>query len=127
VNGYQSGTGGTLLYMSNGSLTNSSQNMVVNLAPMTGGTYSNPAIALWQDVSNSSGINFSNGGNLNISSGILYVPNVSATVRLSAKAGTTAQLGSQVIVGQLALTGSGNFTVNVGSNLAPGRNLYLVE
>jgi hypothetical protein len=131
-NGYgtvQSGPGGTLLYLSQGSLTNSSQNMIINLAPMTTGTYSNPAIALWSDVNNSSGVNFSSGGGFNLTSGIVYVPNTSsgAVVRFSAKAGATSQLGSQVIVGSLALTGSGNFNVNAGSSSVPGRQLYLVE
>ena len=85
-------TGGTLLYIANGGFTNSSQNMVVNVAPMTSGTYSNPPIAVWQDVSDQSQFNSSNGGNLNIQSGILYVPNVNAQVQLSASAGTTASL-----------------------------------
>jgi hypothetical protein len=130
LNGYgtvQSGPGGTLLYMAKGSLTNSSQNMTLNLSPMTSGTYSDPAIALWSDANNSSGVNFSAGGYLTIASGIIYAPNTSATVQFSAKAGSTAQLGSQVIVGNLALTASGSFNVNVGSSMAPGRQLYLVE
>jgi hypothetical protein len=94
---------------------------------MTSGTYSNPAIAIWQNVNDQSLFNFSAGGMLNLTSGILYVPNTNATVQLSARAGTTATLGSQVICGMLQLSGSGDFTVNVNNNSAPGRNLYFVE
>lgn len=129
-NGYgtiQSGLGGTLLYLSSGSLTNSSQNVDLNLSPMTTGSYSNPAIVIWSDVNNSSGVNFSNGGALNVTSGIIYVPNTSSKTQFTAEAGATAQLGTQVIVGNLWLTGSGSFNVNVGSSSAPGRQLYLVE
>jgi hypothetical protein len=55
------------------------------------------------------------------------VPNLSGIVRLNAKANTTATLGSQVIVGELALTRTGNFLGHTSSNLSPGRNLYLME
>ena len=127
-NGYgtlQSGSGGTMIYNNNGAWTNSSQNFTITLTPMSSGTYSNPALAYWQNVNNSSNFNFSNGGNLNINSGILYVPG--ALMQLSAQAGTTAQLGSQVIVNTLQLSGSGSFNVNANQGAASGKNLYLVE
>jgi hypothetical protein len=64
---------------------------------------------------------------LNMTSGILYVPNTNATVQLSARAGTTAMLGSEVICGMIQLSGSGDFSVNVNNSSAPGRNLFFVE
>jgi hypothetical protein len=128
LNGYgslSSGTGGTLIYINSGQWTNSSQNFTMSVTPMSSGTYANPPLTIWQNKSDSGNFNFSNGGNLTINSGILYVPG--ALVQLSAKAGTTAQLGSQVIVNTLQLSGSGNFSVDAGQPGTPGRMLYLVE
>lgn len=127
-NGYgtiNSGNGGTLWYQKSGAVTNSSQNVTINLSPMSSGTYSNPAIAIWQDKNDTSNFNFSNGGNLNLTTGIIYIPK--ALLQLSAKAGTTSQAGSEIIVNTLALTNSGSINVNVGSPTVPGRQLFLTE
>jgi hypothetical protein len=130
LNGYgtvKSGNGGTMLYLANGAFSNSSSHVAMSVSPMTSGTYSNPAIAIWQDGNNQNQFNSSNGGNLNISSGIFYAPNVNTQVQLNSKSGSTVTLGSEVICGSLQLGGSGGYSVNVGQSSAPGRNLYLVE
>jgi Flp pilus assembly protein TadG len=84
-------------------------------------------MAIWQDVGDQNTFTLSAGGNLNISSGILYVANPNAQVNLSNAASNNYQVGSQVIVGMLQLSGTGGFNINTGPAGAPGRNLYLVE
>jgi Flp pilus assembly protein TadG len=122
------GSAGVLLYLNGGGMTISAGGSVT-LSPMSYGTAPTgpQSLSIWQNSSDSSNLTLSASGGLNITSGILYVPNTSAQMNLSASGGTTAYAGAQVIVGMLQLSGSGNISVNTGSTLANGRQLYLVE
>jgi hypothetical protein len=120
----KSDTGGVLLYFhDNGGLSITAGGSVT-LAPMQTGPYAN--ITIYQDRENTSqdSITGQSTGSLNIS-GTVYTP--AAKFTLTGSGGNYA-VGSQYIVYQLVVTGSGNFNViyNV-PNVGPDRNLYLAE
>jgi hypothetical protein len=96
----------------------------VNLSPLQSGTYK--GVTIYQDRSNTSqdSITGQTNGSLNIT-GTVYTP--AAKFTLTGSGGNYA-IGSQYIVYQLVVTGSGSFNVvtNV-PQLPPNRNLYLVE
>jgi hypothetical protein len=96
----------------------------VTLAPMTTGAYAN--ITIFEGRSNTSqdSITGQTGGSLSIT-GTVYTP--AAKFTLTGSGGTYAA-GSQYIVYQLVVTGSGSFNVDYTAlAVAPGRYLYLVE
>ena len=91
---------------------------------MTSGTYSN--ITIYQDRNNTSqdSITGQSTASLNIT-GTIYTPAAKFTLTGS---GGNYVIGSQYIVNQLVVTGSGNFNVQYnGPAVSPNRNLYLVE
>ncbi len=119
-----SGTGGNLLYFHDNGGLSITAGGAVTLSPMTTGTYQN--ITIYQDRSNTSqdSITGQSTGSLNIT-GTVYTP--AAKFTLTGSGGNYA-IGSQYIVYQLVVTGSGTFNVVYnGPDLAPNRNLYLVE
>jgi hypothetical protein len=115
---------GNLLYFrSNGGLSITSGG-AVNLAPLTSGPYAN--ITVYQDRTNNSAdsIIAQATGSLNVT-GTVYLPAAKLTVTGS---GGTYALGTQYIVYQLSVTGSGTFNLNYAAgNPPPDRDLYLVE
>ena len=112
-----------LIYFSNGGL-NITAGGSVTLSPLQSGTYA--GITIYEDRSDTSqdSITGQSTGSLNIS-GTVYTP--AAKFTLTGSGGNYA-IGSQYIVYQLVVTGSGSFNVLYnGPNTAPNRNLYLVE
>jgi Flp pilus assembly protein TadG len=119
----QSGAGGNLLYFHDGGLSITAGG-AVTLSPLQSGTYKN--ITVYEDRSNTSqdSITGQSTGSLNVT-GTIYTPAAKFTLT---GAGGNYAIGSQYIVYQLVVTGSGNFNVVYnGPKLAPNRILYLVE
>ena len=115
---------GVLLYFhSNGGLSMTAGGPVT-LSPLQSGPYAN--ITIYEDRSNTSqnSITGQTGGSLNLS-GTVYTPAAKVTLTGS---GSSYMIGSQYIVYQLTVTGSGNFTIDYRALAVPKiRNLYLVE
>jgi hypothetical protein len=114
---------GVMLYFHDGGLSITA-NGPVNLSPLQSGTYAN--MTIYEDRSDTSqdSITGQTNGSLNIT-GTVYTP--AAKFTLTGSGGNYA-IGSQYIVYQLVVTGSGNFNVLYnGPNIAPNRHLYLVE
>ena len=114
---------GVMLYFHDGGLSITAGG-AVNLSPLQSGPYAN--VTIYEDRSNTSqdSITGQSTGSLNIS-GTVYTP--AAKFTLTGSGGNYA-IGSQYIVFQLVVTGSGSFNVLYnGPNSAPNRNLYLVE
>jgi Flp pilus assembly protein TadG len=120
----KSDTGGVCLYFHSGGGLSITAGGSVTLAPLQSGTYKN--ITIYEDRNNTSqdSITGQSTGSLNIS-GTVYTPAAKFTLT---GAGGNYAIGSQYIVYQLVVTGSGNFNVLYnGPQLAPNRYLYLVE
>jgi Flp pilus assembly protein TadG len=120
----QSGTGGVLLYFHSGGGLSITAGGSVTLAPLQTGPYAN--ITVYEDRNNSSqdSITGQTTGSLNIT-GTVYTP--AAKFTLTGSGGNYA-IGSQYIVYQLVVTGSGSFNVVYSApQIAPNRHLYLVE
>jgi hypothetical protein len=115
---------GVMLYFNSGGGLSITAGGSVTLSPMTSGYYKN--ITIYQDRSNTAqdSITGQSTGNLNIT-GTVYLP--AAKLTLTGSGGNYA-IGSQYIVYQLVVTGSGNFNVVYNSpQVTPNRDLYLVE
>jgi Flp pilus assembly protein TadG len=120
----KSDTGGVLLYFHDNGGLSITAGGPVSLAPMQTGPYAN--ITIYQDRSNTSqdSITGQSTGSLNVS-GTVYTP--AAKFTLTGSGGNYA-IGSQYIVYQLVVTGSGNFNVIYNApDVSPDRNLYLAE
>ena len=114
---------GVLIYFSQGGLSLTAGGSVT-LSPLKSGTYA--GITIYEDRSDTSqdSITGQSTGNLNIS-GTVYTP--AAKFTLTGSGGNYA-VGSQYIVYQLVVTGSGSFNVQYNApDIAPNRHLYLVE
>jgi Flp pilus assembly protein TadG len=113
---------GVLLYVKGGGV-NINTNGPLTLAPLKAGTYKD--VTLFQDAANTSqsAIGAQAKGSLSIT-GTVYMPAAKLTLNGS---GANYAVGSQHIVYELGVTGSGNFLVDYGQPLPPTRNLYLVE
>ncbi len=120
----QSGSGGVLLYFHDGGALSITAGGSVTLSPMTTGTYAN--ITVYQDRSNNSqdSVTGQSTGNFNVT-GTVYTPKAKFTLTGS---GGNYAIGSQYIVNQLVVTGSGSFNVVYnGTSAYPNRYLYLAE
>jgi Flp pilus assembly protein TadG len=116
--------GGVLLYFHSGGGLSLTAGGPVTLSPLQSGPYAN--ITIYEDRSNTSqdSITGQSTGSLNIS-GTVYTP--AAVFTLTGSGGNYA-IGSQYIVYQLKVTGSGNFNVDYRPLAGPpNRDLYLVE
>ena len=124
------GSSGVLLYFNGGGMTLSAGGSVT-LSPMSWGSAPTgpQSMAIWQASSDQSNLTLSAGGGLNITSGIIYVPNTSAQVNLSNAGATTAQLGSAVKSLPVCCSSAAPAisTSTSGPAAAPGRQLFLVE
>jgi Flp pilus assembly protein TadG len=119
-----SDSNGVLLYFNSGNALQITAGGSVNLTPLQSGTYA--GITIYEDRNNTSQdrITGQSTGSLNIS-GTVYTP--AAKFTLTGSGGNYA-VGSQYIVYQLVVTGSGTFNVLYNAPaLTPGRQLYLVE
>jgi hypothetical protein len=115
---------GVLLYFNSGGALNISAGGPVTLSPLQYGPYAN--ITIYQDRSNTSqdSITGQSTGSLNIT-GTVYTPAAQFTLT---GAGANYAIGSQYIVYDLVVTGSGTFNVVYnGPQIPPDRDLYLVE
>lgn len=115
---------GVLLYFHSGGALSVTAGGAVTLNPMTAGPYAN--ITIYEDRNNTSqnSITGQSTGSLNIT-GTVYLP--AAKLTLTGSGGNYA-IGSQYIVYQLSVTGSGNFNVVYnGPSVPNNRDLYLVE
>ena len=115
---------GVLLYFNSGGALSITAGGPVSLSPLQSGPYAN--ITIYEDRSNTSqnSITGQTTGSLSLS-GTVYTP--AAKVTLTG-AGASYMIGSQYIVYQLTVTGSGNFTIDYRALAVPKiRNLYLVE
>jgi hypothetical protein len=109
---YSAGTGSI-------SLTGSGN---LRLSPPTSGPYK--GISIFQERSSNRDINVTGSGNMDVA-GTLYA--ASAKVTLTGTGDYNNNFGSQWIAWQLAVTGSGSFTVNYNGNATPIRSIQLVE
>jgi hypothetical protein len=115
----KSASGGVLLYFHDNGGLSITANGAVNLSPLQSGTYA--GITIYEDRSNTSqdSITGQSNGSLNIT-GTVYTP--AAKFTLTGSGGNYA-IGSQYIVYQLVVTGSGSFNVLWnGPPVAPNRN-----
>jgi hypothetical protein len=115
---------GVCLYFNSGGALSITAGGPVTLSPLKSGTYAN--ITVYEDRSNTSqnSITGQTGGSLTVT-GTFYTPAAKVTLTGS---GADYTIGSQYIVYQLSVTGSGNFTVDYRALAVPkNRNLYLVE
>jgi len=115
---------GVMLYFNSGGGLSITANGPVTLSPLQSGPYAN--ITVYENRNNTSqnSITGQTNGSLNVS-GTIYLP--AAKLTLTGSGGNYA-IGSQYIVYQLSVTGSGNFNViYAGPAVPPNRNLYLVE
>jgi Flp pilus assembly protein TadG len=116
--------GGVCLYFHSGGGLSLTAGGSVTLSPLQSGTYAN--ITIYEDRSNTSqdSITGQSTGSLNVS-GTVYTP--AAVFTLTGSGGNYA-VGSQYIVYQLKVTGSGSFNVDYRALAAPpNRDLYLIE
>jgi hypothetical protein len=117
-------SGGVCLFFNSGGGLSITAGGPVTLSPLQSGTYAN--ITVYESRSNTSqnSITGQTGGSLNLT-GTFYTAAAKMTITGS---GSNYTIGSQYIVYQLNVTGSGNFTVDYsGLAVPPNRNLYLVE
>jgi hypothetical protein len=114
---------GVCLYFRSGGGMSITAGGSVTLSPLKSGPYEN--ITIFEDRANTSQNSLTGqvGGSLNIS-GTVYTPAAKFTITGS---GGNYALGSQYIVYQLSVTGSGTFNVNYTGLAAPNRDLYLTE
>jgi hypothetical protein len=94
----------------------------VTLSPPTSGIYK--GISVFQERSSTKQISITAQGNFNVT-GTFYA--AAAKVSVTAQGDYTNYIGSQWIAYQLAVTGSGNFTVNYNGKATPIRMIQLVE
>jgi hypothetical protein len=109
---YSAGTG-------NISLTGSGN---LNLSPPTSGVYK--GITLFQERSSNKQISITGQGNMNMA-GTFYAAR--ANVSITGQGDYSNNIGSQWIAWQMAVTGSGSFTVNYNGQATPIRIIQLVE
>jgi hypothetical protein len=109
---YSNGTGNISLTGS-GSLT---------MSPPTSGTYQ--GISLFQERSSNKQISITAQGNMNMT-GTFYAAAAKATI--TGQGGYNNPIGSQWIAWQLAVTGSGSFTVDYNGQGTPVRSIGLIE
>ena len=115
---------GVMMYFHSGGGLSLTAGGPVTLSPLKSGTYAN--ITVYEDRSNTSqnSITGQTGGSLNVT-GTFYTAAAKVTVTGS---GADYTIGSQYIVYQLSVTGSGSFLVDYTPlAVPPNRHLYLVE
>ena len=114
--------GGVCLYFNSGGGLSVTAGGPLTLCPLQSGPYTN--ITIFEDPNNTAQDSITAQSSVNIS-GIVYTP--SAVFTLTGSGGNYT-IGSQYIVYQLNVTGSGSFNVNYSPLAAPqNRDLYLVE
>ena len=109
---YSNGTGNISLTGS-GSLT---------MSPPTSGIYQ--GITLFQERSSNKQISITAQGNMNMT-GTFYA--AKSNVTITGQGGYNNPIGSQWIAWQLAVTGSGSFSVNYNGQATPVRSIGLIE
>jgi Flp pilus assembly protein TadG len=115
---------GVLMYFASGGGLSLTAGGPVTLSPLKSGTYANITVFEGRTNTSQNSITGQTGGSLSVA-GTFYTPAAKVTVTGS---GSDYTLGSQYIVYQLSVTGSGNFLVDYsGRAVPPNRNLYLVE
>ena len=116
-------TGSDVMVYSNGtgniSLTGSGS---LSLSPPTSGIYK--GITLFQERSSNKQINITAQGNMSMS-GTFYA--AAAKVSITGQGGYNNTIGSQWIAWQMAVTGSGSFSVDYNGKATPVRLIQLVE
>lgn len=119
-----SGPGGNLLFFNDNGALSSTHQDPLTLNPMTTGTWAN--ITIFQNRTNTSNdtLTGQTAGGLNIT-GTVYTAAANFTLT---GAGSNYAAGSQYIVYQMTVTGSGLFNIIYNAPQGPpGRQLYLVE
>jgi hypothetical protein len=115
---------GVLMYFNDGGGLSITAGGPVTLSPLQSGAYANITIFEGRTNTSQNSITGQTGGSLNVT-GTVYTPAAKVTLTGS---GASYSVGSQYIVYQLNVTGSGSFTVDYrGLRVPQNRNLYLVE
>jgi hypothetical protein len=111
-----------MLYSDGGANTSITGSGSVILSPPTSGTYQ--GITYFQARSSNKDVNITAQGNLNMS-GTFYA--AGAKVSITGQGDYSNSIGSQWIAWQMAVTGSGSFTVNYKGEASPVRTIQLIE
>jgi len=118
------GTSGVILYFNpgvNGTAVSINGNAILNLTPMSSGTYQGISIYVNRTATNPS-IDLNGNTALNIS-GTIYAPSTNITVN-----GNAGTLGSELIVNKLTMNGNASFTIGNSGGGGGGTQFFeLVE
>jgi hypothetical protein len=111
-----------MIYSNGGANTSITGSGSVNLTPPTSGTYK--GISFFQERTASKDINITASGNMSMT-GTFYA--AKGNVSITCSGGYNNTIGAQWIAWQLAVTGTGSFTVDYSGTATPVRVIQLVE